>query len=99
MSDGYDLSRKAVADLRGIWAYTEERWGAAQAELYYRAIIDRISALASGLAAGRPSPDREGYFFAKQGHHFIFYTRAADGRLFVSRILHEAMDLPSHLSQ
>ncbi|WP_110553803.1 type II toxin-antitoxin system RelE/ParE family toxin [Pseudaestuariivita atlantica] len=30
----YDFTRAAEKDLRGIWRYTHETWGAAQADKY-----------------------------------------------------------------
>jgi len=39
MARRYDLSNRAMADLRDIWNYTFDRWGEQQAEKYYRGII------------------------------------------------------------
>ncbi len=33
------LSRKAIAELNLIWAYTIKRWSEQQAETYYRLLI------------------------------------------------------------
>ena len=97
MPKGYDLSKKAKADLRGIWNYTEDRWGEQQADTYYRNIIQSLADIAGGRRKGRRFPLRPRYFKIKQDRHLIFYMVSDDGRVFVSRILHEAMDLPSQL--
>ena len=45
----YDLTRAAEEDLRGIWDYSFETWGAAQADLY----LDRIGACCESIGGGR----------------------------------------------
>lgn len=39
------LSRKAIADLDGIWDYTAQTWSEEQAVIYYRQIYDAIQGL------------------------------------------------------
>ena len=39
------LSRKAIADLDGIWDYTVETWSEEQAVIYYRQIYTTIQGL------------------------------------------------------
>ena len=39
------LSRKAIADLDGIWDYTVEAWSEEQAFIYYRQIYTTIQGL------------------------------------------------------
>ena len=41
------LSRKAIADLDGIWDYTVETWSEEQAVMYYRRIYTAIQGLNS----------------------------------------------------
>ena len=96
MNRRFDLSKKARADLKSIWKYTGYRWGGRKADEYYRGIIQAITDIAEGKRVGSPFSARPGYFRVRQGRHLIFHT-VRDGRIFVSRILHEAMDLPSRL--
>ena len=42
----YDLTHAAEEDLRGIWHYTHETWGAAQADTY----LDRIKRCCEAIA-------------------------------------------------
>ena len=99
MDRRYDLSNQAKADLRDIWNYTIDRWGENQADKYYRGIIEAIKAIVDGKRAGQPFPARPSYLKLKQEHHLIFYIPTDESRIFVSRVLHEAMDLPSQLDE
>lgn len=74
MANAYDLSNRAKADLRGIWNYTEDRWGEQQADKYYRDIIKTIEQLASGERQGRKSDVRDGYLKYLVGRHFVYFT-------------------------
>ena len=53
MSAKLKLSPRARRDLGEIWDYTEERWGADQAELYIKRIWQAIEAVAHDPAKGR----------------------------------------------
>lgn len=92
----YRLSPRAEIDLEEIWLYTLEHWSAEQAERYHNRIIAAIDALADGSKTGRPVPVREGYYKYPVGSHFVFY-RQSDASLDVIRILHQRMDVDSHL--
>jgi toxin ParE1/3/4 len=95
---GYILSRKAVADLNGIWDYTAERWNIEQAERYTRAIKDACTALVDERAAGRPMPEiRDGYYKFAVGSHFLIYRITDAGFIHIIRILHQKMDIPERL--
>jgi toxin ParE1/3/4 len=90
---------RAVRDIDQIWTYTAERWGAAQAERYVRAIRDVCAALAAGEATGTDaSYIGPGYRRIRAGRHIVFFRRAA-GAVEIVRILHERMDLPSRLRE
>ncbi|WP_419739524.1 type II toxin-antitoxin system RelE/ParE family toxin [Ruegeria sp.] len=96
MANGYDLSKKAQDDLRGIWAYTEDRWGEQQADTYYRDIFKTIELLASGERKGRKADVRDGYLKYPVGRHFLYFTKV-DGRIRIVRVLHQSMDVERHL--
>ena len=94
----YRISRKAAIDLDGIWAYTRDTWSEEQAIAYYNQIYQSIKVL-SGLpdCLGKSYFDvREGLWGYRVGHHIIFYRKAGDGTILVSRILYEKMDFPRH---
>lgn len=96
----YRLSPAARADLDGIWDYTEQNWGRTQAERYINEIRAACEALVSGARQGRSAEAiRKGYFKLAVGSHFLFYRLASDGAVDVVRILHQRMDVPTHLNR
>lgn len=54
---GHALSPAAQADLEGIWDYTAQHWGDAQAERYTRDIQTACEALGDDTLSGRPADD------------------------------------------
>ena len=93
------LSRKAIADLDGIWDYTVETWSEDQAVIYYRQIYTTIQGLNSLPVFLEKTYDviKPGLYGYKVGHHIVFYKKLPDGSIRVDRILHEKMDFQSHL--
>lgn len=96
MANGYDLSKKAKDDLRGIWAYSEDRWGEQQADVYYRDIFKTIEHLVSGELKGRKADVRAGYLKYPVGRHFLYFTKV-EGRINIVRVLHQRMEVTRHL--
>lgn len=93
------LSRKAIADLDGIWDYTAQTWSEDQAVIYYRQIYSAIQRLNSLPVFLERAYDvvKSGLFGFKVGHHIVFYKKGNDGSISVDRILHEKMDYQRHL--
>ena len=93
------LSKKAIADLDGIWDYTVETWSVEQAVIYYRQIHTTIQGLNSLPVFLERTYDviKPGLLGFKVGHHIVFYKKHPDGSIWVDRILHERMDFQSHL--
>jgi toxin ParE1/3/4 len=94
------LRPRAVRDIEEIWTYTAERWGAAQAERYVRAIRDACAALASGERAGHDASDvLPGYRRIRTGRHIVFFRIQPDGNIEIVRVLHERMDVRARLTE
>ena len=93
------LSRKAIADLDGIWDYTVETWSEEQAVVYYRQIYTSIQGLDSLPVFLEKTYDviKPGLIGFKVGHHIVFYKKHKDVSIWVDRILHEKMDYQRHL--
>ncbi|MEM7667904.1 MAG: type II toxin-antitoxin system RelE/ParE family toxin [Pseudomonadota bacterium] len=88
----------AQADLDAIWTYTTERWGAAQAAVYVRALDAACREVAAGTRSATPIDDiRPGYQKARVRAHVVYLTRSAEGDTVVIRILHGRMDVDRHL--
>lgn len=93
---GYDLTNAAEDDLRGIWTYTHETWGADQADRYLDQIEACFDAVASCRAQSRqferlPSD----VSIHRCQHHFIVWL--AGPRPIIVAVLHERMEFIRHL--
>lgn len=95
----YDISEEAANDLEDIWLYTLENWSLEQADRYLRLVLEEIIYLAGKPEAGKDyGKVRKGYRIAKVKSHFIFYKiNFKANNLIVIRVLHEMMDIESHL--
>jgi toxin ParE1/3/4 len=92
------LTPAARADLEGIWRYTAKHWSDDQAEHYTSEIVAACQALAAGIRKGRAIDDiYRGYLKLPAGSHVIFYRLSARGAVEVIRILHQRMDVSTHL--
>ena len=94
----FDLTKSAVADLKSIATYTQERWGVRQRNTYLKEIDRAFHALAKNPGMGRTCDEvREGYRKFPHGAHVIYYKQVASEVLLIVRILHATMDIDSHL--
>lgn len=74
MSNTFNLTLRAKQDLRGIWDYTYDVWGEAQADKYITALYERFARLAQQPLIGKHRTDiKEGYYCFPQGSHLVFY--------------------------
>ena len=88
---------RARIDLKGIWRYSLEQWGEAQADRYLRDLEREIRGLPRFPELGVSYEHvRAGYRALHVNRHLIFY-RSLDGRLEIVRVLHEAMRVETHL--
>jgi toxin ParE1/3/4 len=90
-------SRKAVADVDGIWNYTERHWGPDQARRYTSAIHDACLRLIERKGkAGRYQLGGTTFLKLRTGLHLVFLTESEDW-LLVVRILHVRQDVEHEL--
>jgi toxin ParE1/3/4 len=93
----YVLSKRAKADLEGIWLYGLETWSIYQAEQYATGLYEKFDFLVQWPNAGKPAKNiREGYFRYELQSHTIFY-RIEKTSVRIVRVLHEKMDMGRHL--
>jgi toxin ParE1/3/4 len=91
------LSRRAETDLVEIWIYSEQNWGAAQADCYLDALAKKLMAMAAKPERGRCRDDvRGGYLSILVGRHIAFYTFTAH-EVLIQRVLHGSADPDRHL--
>ncbi len=87
----------AESDLIGIWQYTFERWGEAQADKYLDELDRGIRRLATHSETGSKRDHvREGYRVLFVNSHAIYYTVALSA-IHIVRVLHDQMDPDRHL--
>jgi len=87
----------AEADLASIWDYTVETWGIAQAQRYLGNIEQAFADLCDDRNRGRLFSELKGEFWRyRSGSHIILFERTGQG-ISVLRVLHNRMDIPSHL--
>ena len=93
MAKLFRLTPRAKADLNGIWNYTNDVWGTAQADKYVTEIYDRFSWLADRPNIGKHRPDVcKGYHCFRQGSHLVFYL-ITDEHIDIIGIPHVEMDI------
>ena len=93
MKKRLSYSPKAVADLNGIWDYTERLWGREQARAYTQAIHDACLRLLAGNGiAGSYQLGGMALLKLRVGQHLAFLAEREDG-LLVVRILHVRQDI------
>ena len=94
----------AAQDREEIYSYTVHHWGLDQAELYAQLLADTAfeQAQQRGLAMLVEGADRAYAAFVKWPNakygHFIIFEYETEG-IYVLRILHSAMNIPSHLEK
>ena len=94
----FNLRPAAHADLDRIWEYTRRTWGESQADAYIRMLAAAFDALSTAPGLGRQRDElHPGLRVFRSGKHLIFYLTAE--QLDVVRVLHERMDLSSHLGE
>ena len=93
------LSPAAQADINDIWDYTADNWSIEQADRYVLQIREACASMSSDGREGRSMTDvRQGYLKLTIGSHFIIF-RLVDDVVEIIRILHQRIDIPSHLHE
>lgn len=93
----FHLTVLAKQDLQSIGRYTEVIWGREQRNRYLAKLDACFQLLAQEPQRGKVCDDiRVGYRKYHVGRHLIFYREAETG-LQIIRVLHDQMDVESHL--
>jgi len=93
----FRLTERAKTDLRSIGRYTQATWGREQRNRYLARLDACFHLLAREPHRGRACDDiRPGYRKYHVGRHLIFYRASPEG-LEIIRILHDRMDIETHL--
>lgn len=85
-------SAKADLEIEGIWGFSFERWGEAQADRYYDKLNDACVQLARmpkiGTPRGKIKAGLRGYHV---GRHVIYYYIRTD-HIYIVRVRHDRSD-------
>ena len=93
----YRLTNKALEDLRSIARYTEKNWSRERRNKYLSKLDASIQLIVDEPQLGHACDEiRKGYRKHHVGRHLIFY-RQTTSHIEIIRILHESMDVDSHL--
>ena len=88
----------ARSDLNGIAQYTLEKWGRAQLLDYIGGLLDTLDQIAEKPELGKSVPKIPVRFVrVPYRSHFVFYTLAG-GKVRITRILHQSMDVARHIN-
>jgi len=93
---GYSLRQQAQDDLESIWVYSNQEWGAEQADKYIRSLLSRFTWLSENPQLGKQRTDiKSRYYCFPEGMHLIFYKITRDG-IDIIGIPHQSMDFITH---
>ena len=94
---GFLLTSKAMDDLKSIGRYTQKKWGREQRNKYLSMLDDSFHTISYQPEIGINCDNiRTGYRKYHVGRHLIFFRLSAEN-VEVVRILHDSMDIESHL--
>ena len=94
----FQLTKKAVSDLAGIWEYTVDEWSEQQAERYYNLILDTCESISENPTIGKSYEEiTKDLLGIRMNKHIIFYRVLAGRPIEITRILHAQMDLKKRL--
>ena len=93
----YVLSPNAQESLTGIKAYSTEKFGKRQTNIYLEKLRDRMRDLADNPKRGRVRDKiKPGYYSYFEGSHTFYYKILAD-HIAIIDILHQSMEPMRHL--
>ena len=93
----FQLTNKAVDDLRAIARYTQYRWGLEQRNIYLKRLDESFRTIAREPKIGAACEHiRKGYRKYHVGRHLVFYFQT-ETHIQIVRILHERMDVEKHI--
>ena len=95
----FTLTKAALADLKSIGRFTQNKWGQAQRNHYLGLLDQAFHILAANPMIGRDCyhirPDYRQYVIGK---HVIFYRDNQSGKIEIVRILHQRMMVDTEIS-
>ena len=94
----FHLTTKAKKELIEIAKYTEKNWGVKQRNIYLEQLDKTFHVIAQNPKKGKNCDYiRAGYHKISAGRHIIFYRQFSAKEIQIVSILHDAMDVDTHL--
>lgn len=84
--------------LEDIHAFTVERWGDLQADIYIADIFSVCEVMADRPRRKIPAEFGVGGYFAAYKAHIVYWREAANGDVIVVCIIHGERNLPRHVA-
>jgi len=92
----YSIHQQAQDDLESIWVYSNQEWGAEQADKYIRSLLSRFTWLSENPQLGKQRAEiKPDYYRFPEGMHLVFYKIARNGIAIIG-IPHQSMDFITH---
>jgi len=92
------FTNAARQDLKSIFSYSIRKWGAEKARYYSDQLRTHADKIAQGTAFSKAVPHKHRNLRqTTSGRHLIIFEQN-DEQVLLVRILHEAMDIPRHIS-
>lgn len=96
----FSLTSKAKSDLKIIAVFTYKRWGMQKRNEYLLELDTCFHQLADNPNTGSTCDEIiQGYRKFPQGRHMIFYKETINKQIQIIRILHQNMDVTSHVEE
>lgn len=96
----YILTNKAVGDLSKIWEYTYEVWSENQADKYYDLLTGSFHEIVQNPEIGKNYDEIDSAILGlRVSKHIVFYRLAQSGDIEIIRVLHQRMDLKTHMEK
>jgi len=110
MNRKYRLTAEAQREVDQILEWTDDHFGETARRRYIKLLLTAFRSLASkpDLPGSRQVPSVQGIRLCHLRHvkstvkhprHFIAYRELEDGRILILRVLHDSMDIGTHLEE
>jgi toxin ParE1/3/4 len=96
----FQLTNKALDDLKKIAVYTQKNWGVEQRNNYVKQLDETFHLLGKSPKTGNACDYiKPGYRKFPHGSHIIFYCDGTKANIKIVRILHRRMDVLAKLNK
>ena len=95
----FELSKLALEDINDIWTYSSEQWSNSQANKYYKLIFKEIDSICKNPEIGKSIQEVKIHHRIKLVKSHLIVYKVEEEKIYIDRILHQQMDIESHLDK